>query len=179
MNVLGHAPKCSLVLAHMLDEGRTPRRQRHRVNQREAAVVPAVQQMRTQRCGAAKIVCDDIGLLESPMFEQFAEYDVLYAERNVLVFGLLRFPVAQQVETVNGVCVDEVWSNAVPHMRGKRCAVYEYERGTRAPDRVANGLAPKAIGLVVRHVLARRGPRAPARGAVLLTSGSFTTLRRC
>src|SRR6202049_560027 len=120
MNVVGDAAKCSLVLAHMLDEGRTPRRQRHRVNQREAAVVPAVQQMRTQRRGAAKVAGADIGLLESPMFEQFAQYDVLYPERDVLVFGFLRFPVAQQVETVNGVCVEEVWSNAVPHMRDRK-----------------------------------------------------------
>src|SRR6202022_3829647 len=106
--------------------------------------------MRTQRRGAAKVVCDDVRTREPPVLEQFAEYDVLYPERDVLVLGLLRFPVAQQVETVSGMCVGEVWSNAVPHVRGKRCAVYEYERGTRAPDRVANDLAPKAIGLVRR-----------------------------
>src|SRR5207237_8918055 len=102
--------------------------------------------MRTQRRVAAKVVGDDIGLLEPPMLEQFAEYEVLYPERDVLGFGLFRLPVAQQVERVNGMCVGELRSDAVPHMRGKRCAVYEYERGTSTPDRAAYGLAPNAIG---------------------------------
>ena len=74
------------------------------------------------------------------------------------------------------MCVGELRSDAVPHMRGKRCAVYEYERGTSTRDRVANGLAPKAIGL--GHVPARRG-RARARGGALLVAGSCTTWRRC
>src|SRR3979411_3505207 len=120
MNVLGDATECGLVLAHMLDEGRPPRRQRHRVNQREAAVVPAVQQMRTQRRGAAKVVCDDIRTREPPVLEQFAEYDVLYPERDVLVLGLVRFPVAQQVETVSGMWFAEVWGKAVQHMCERR-----------------------------------------------------------
>ncbi|MNP22027.1 hypothetical protein D3C76_1146740 [compost metagenome] len=61
------------MLTHMLHERRTPGRQCHRIDQRQAAVILAVEQVRAQGGGAAEVVGHHIGAIQAPVLQQLRQ----------------------------------------------------------------------------------------------------------
>ena len=60
MQIGGQSGKGGLVLADMLHERRAPGLQRHRIDQDQPAIIPAVQQMAAQGRGPAEIMGAEI-----------------------------------------------------------------------------------------------------------------------
>ncbi|MNF94008.1 hypothetical protein D3C84_767040 [compost metagenome] len=150
------------MLTHLLHERRAPRRQRPRVDQRQAAVILAVQQMRAQHRGAAEIVGHHIRAIQPPMLQQLRQQLVLHAQRHIAL-DLLGQPITQQVEVMHPVRRDEVRRNPVPHIRRERRAMHEHQRWAVATHGVTDGVPVEAIALSQRPV---------SHGDVLLAGAS-------
>ncbi len=78
----------------VLHEGRSPGADGDRVEEQQAPVVAAVQEVRAQDRRTAEVVGDDIGRLEAPVLEQRRENLVLHAQGDVLALPHLGLPVA-------------------------------------------------------------------------------------
>ncbi|NMN74820.1 hypothetical protein AF70_00003370 [Pseudomonas sp. KD5] len=162
LNVIRQPAERRFMLTHMLHERRTPGRQRHRVNQRQAAVILAIEQMRAQHSGAAEIVSHHVWPFQAPVFQQLRQQLVLHAQGHIAV-RLCGLPVTQQIEVMHPVRGDEVRRDPVPHMRREGRAVHEHQRRTVTTYGVANGVPVETIGLSQRPV---------SHGCVLLACAS-------
>ncbi|MNL35984.1 hypothetical protein D3C87_1580490 [compost metagenome] len=103
------------MLTHMLHEWRTPWCQRDRINQGQAAVIPAVEQMCAQHGGAAEVVGDDVRALQIPVIEQLRQQVILHTEGDIGV-RLLGAPVAQQIEVMHPMRGEKVRCDPMPHV---------------------------------------------------------------
>ncbi|MNG02509.1 hypothetical protein D3C84_855410 [compost metagenome] len=135
------------MLAHMLHERRTPGRQRHRVNQCQAAVILAIEQVRAQCCGAAEVVGHHVGAIQAPMLQKLRQQLVLHTERDIVV-GLRRLPIAQQIEVVDAVSRHEIRRDPVPHERRKGRAMHEHQRRAVAAHGVAHLMSVEVEDLI-------------------------------
>ncbi|MNO68248.1 hypothetical protein D3C76_590700 [compost metagenome] len=135
----------------MLHERRAPGRQRHRIDQRQAAVVLAVEQMAAQGCGPAEVVGHHVRAIQAPVFQQLRHQRVLHTQGDVAI-DLFRLPVAQQVEVVHPVRGDEMRCNTVPDKGREGRAMHEHQRRAIATHGVANGMPIEAIALSQRPV---------------------------
>ena len=141
--------------AHMLHKRRTPGRQRHRIDQRQAAVVLAIEQMRAQRGGAAEVMGDHVGTLDIPVIKQLREESVLDAEGHIRI-RLLGTPVAEQVEIMHPVRREKMRRNAVPYVGREGRAMHKHQRRAVAAHGMTYLSAMEIKDLIEQPV--RHGP---------------------
>ena len=77
MDVRGKAGKGTLVLFGSLNKRRSLRADRHRINQHQRSIIESVEQMAAQGRGAAEIMRDNIGLMQTPMIVERREQLIL------------------------------------------------------------------------------------------------------
>ena len=128
VNVRWERRKDVRVLSDQPIERRAPRRECHRVEERESPERASVQQRRSERDRPADVVGHDGRGVQCPAIQHLAQDLPLRCERDVLILVFLGGAEARQVKDVDGPAPAHRCGDLPPDERRPRCAMDKYDR---------------------------------------------------